>query len=176
MLPVEATKYSANTTADVGYQYEHHTGMLWTETSALQSIFSVIRRRKNSEAVHGIHVRMAAIPSENGDFVRWRLVSIEGNQYERYDGFADTQALKVFPVDCKGSRSTSHRARTSQDYCNHGRHFACFHTNMDELIHAHPPRETDPDGIVVWLLFKALILEQGEQHDCGRSTLTRKYS
>ena len=126
-----------------------------TETSALQSIFSVIRRRKNSEAVHGIHVRMAAIPSENGDFVRWRLVSIEGNQYERYDGFADTQALKVFPVDCKGSRSTSHRARTSQDYCNHGRHFACFHTNIDELIHAHTPRETEPDGIVVWLLFKA---------------------
>ena len=26
---------------------------------------------------------------------------------------------------------------------------------MDELIHAHPPRDTEPDCIVVWLLFKA---------------------
>ena len=26
---------------------------------------------------------------------------------------------------------------------------------MDEVIHAHPPRETEPDCIVVWLLFKA---------------------
>ena len=32
---------------------------------------------------------------------------------------------------------------------------ACFHKDMDELIHAHPPRETEPDGFVVWLLFKA---------------------
>ena len=31
---------------------------------------------------------------------------------------------------------------------------ACFHKHIDELIHAHPPRETEPDGIVVWLLFK----------------------
>ena len=33
--------------------------------------------------------------------------------------------------------------------------FACFHKDMDELVHAHPPRETEPDGLVVWLLFKA---------------------
>ena len=26
---------------------------------------------------------------------------------------------------------------------------------MDRLIHEHPPRETEPDVIVVWLLFKA---------------------
>ena len=26
---------------------------------------------------------------------------------------------------------------------------------MDELIHALPPRETEPDCIVVWLMFKA---------------------
>ena len=32
---------------------------------------------------------------------------------------------------------------------------ACFHTDMNELIHVHPPRETEPEGIVVWLLFKA---------------------
>ena len=97
MLPVEATKYSANTIADVGYQYEHHTGMLWDRDKCVAKHFSVIRRRKNSDAVDGTHVRMAAIPSEEGDFARWRFVSIEVNQHERYDGFADTQALKVFP-------------------------------------------------------------------------------
>ena len=32
---------------------------------------------------------------------------------------------------------------------------ACFHKDMDGLIHALPPRETEPDGIVVWLLLKA---------------------
>ena len=32
---------------------------------------------------------------------------------------------------------------------------ACLHKDMDELIHAHPPRETEPDGILIWLLFKA---------------------
>ena len=31
----------------------------------------------------------------------------------------------------------------------------CFHKDMDELIHEHPPRETEPECIVVWLLFKA---------------------
>ena len=25
---------------------------------------------------------------------------------------------------------------------------------MEELIHAHPPRETDPEDMIVWLLFK----------------------
>ena len=53
---------------------------------------------KKSEDVDGAHVRLAAIPSEKGDFVRWRLGSIEVNQHERYDGFADTQEVKVFPT------------------------------------------------------------------------------
>ena len=98
MLPVEAIKYSANTIADVNHQYEHCTGKLWDRDKCFAKHFSVIRRGKKSEANEGTHVRMAAIPSENGDLVRWRLVSIEVNQYERYDGFADTQALKVFPM------------------------------------------------------------------------------
>ena len=89
--------------------------------------FSVIRRGKKSEAIDGIHVRMAAILSENGDLVRWRLVSIDLNQYERFDGFADTQALKVFPMSTATSnKSTPHRARTSQDYCNLGCCFCVF--------------------------------------------------
>ena len=94
---------------------------------------------------------MAAIPSENGDLVRWRLVNIEVNQYDRYDGFADTQALKVFPMSIARA--------ASQRHTEHGHHnstaildatFACVHTDM-----AHPPREIEPDCIVVWLLFKA---------------------
>ena len=27
-------------------------------------------------------------------------------------------------------------------------------TDMEELIHAHPPREIDPENMIVWLLFK----------------------
>ena len=105
---------------------------------------------------------MAAIPSEDGDLVLWRLVS--NDQCERYDGFAGTQA--------------------SQRHTVHGHHkitaildaaIACFHPDMDELIHAHPPRETEPVCIVVWLLFQR-ILEQGEPHDCGRSIFAKKHS
>ena len=96
MLPTEAMKYSADTIADVSYQYEHYTQKLWDRDKCFAKHFSVIRRVKKREATDGFHVRMAVIPSENGDFVRWRLVSIEVNQYERYEGFADTQALKVY--------------------------------------------------------------------------------
>ena len=96
-----------------------------------------------------LKLRLTAIPSEQGDLVRWELGSIEVNQHE-------TQALKVFPM------STARAA--SQRHTEHERHkstaildttFACFDTDMDELIHAHPPRETEPDCILVWLLFKA---------------------
>ena len=73
-------------------------------------------------------MRVAAISSEKGDFVHWRLDSIEINQYEKYDGFADTQAVKVVPTS--KARATSqphtHRVRTSHDDCNHGRCFCMF--------------------------------------------------
>ena len=72
MLPIEAMKSSANTIAGVSYQYE------------LRS--SVIRRVKRSGAIDGTHVRMAAIPSENGDFVRWRLGRIKVDQPEKCNG------------------------------------------------------------------------------------------
>ena len=149
-------KYSVNSIADVSYQCEHYTGKLWDRDKCVAKHFSVIRRGKESEATDGTHVRMAAIPSENGDLVRWRLGSIEINQYERYDGFAEAQALKVFPMSVARA--------ASQRHTEHGHHkmtaildatFACFHTDMDELIRAHPPRETEPDCNVVWLLFKA---------------------
>ena len=50
-------------------------------------------RERKSEAVQGTYVRLAAIPSEKGDLVRWRLGRIEVKQHERYDGFGDTQAV-----------------------------------------------------------------------------------
>ena len=178
MLPIEAMKYSANTIAHFSYQHDHYTGKLWDRNKCVAKHYSVIRRGKKSEAIDGMHVRMAAIPSENGDLVRWRLVSSEVNQYERYDGSVDTQALKVFPMSIARA--------ASQRHTEHGHHkitaildatFACFHTDMDELIHAHPPRETETDCIVVsYGGCSKLILEQGKLHDCGRSTFARKYS
>ena len=122
MLPIEEMKSSVNKIADVRYLNEHCTGKLWDRDKCVAKHFSVIRRGKKSEAVDGTHVRLAAIRSEIGDLVRWRLVSIEVNQHERYDGFADTQALKVFPMSmARATKSTSHKARTSQASCNPGR-------------------------------------------------------
>ena len=111
MLPIEATKSSVNTIADVS---EHYTGKLCDRDKCVAKHFSVIRRGKKSEAVDGTHVRLAANPSEIGGLVRWRLVSIQVNQHERYDGFADTQALKVFPM--------SMARATSQRHTEHGHH------------------------------------------------------
>ena len=42
---------------------------------------------------------------------------------ERYDGFADTDALKAFPMSIARS---ARRARTSQDYRNPGRYYSVF--------------------------------------------------
>ena len=156
MLPVETMKYSANTIADVGYQYEHYTGKLWGRDKCVAKHFSVIRRGKKSETVDGTHVHLAASPSEKGDLVRWRLDSIEVKQHERYDGFADTQALKVFPMPMARAacqRHTVHGHRKITAILDATK--VCFFKELDELIHAHPPRETEPECIVVWLLFKA---------------------
>ena len=165
MLPVEATKYSWNTIADVGYQYEHYTGKLWDRNKCVakrkkevdqMEVFSVIRRGKKSEAVDGTHVRLAAIPSEKGDLVRWRFVSIEVNQHERYDGFADAQALKLFPMSMARAASQRHTVHCHRKITAIlDATTAWFHKDMDQLIHAHPPRETEPDSSVVWLLFKS---------------------
>ena len=124
-------KYSANTIADVSYQHEHYTGKLWDRDKCVAKHFSVIRRGKKSEAIDGIHVCMAAIPSENGDLVRWRLVSIEVNQYERYHGFADTQALKVFPMSIARA--------ASQRHTEHGHHkiTAILDTLLLRVSHRH---------------------------------------
>ena len=83
---------------------------------------------------------MAAIPFEVENLVRW-------------DGFADTQALKVFfmpTARAASQRHTEHVHRQSTAFLD-----ACFHTDMNELIRAHPPRETEPEGSVIQLLSKA---------------------
>ena len=64
-------------------------------------------------------------PSGNGDFVHWGLGSIEVNQHERYDGFANTQALKAFPMSmarAASQRHTEHGHRRILDAA-----MACFH-------------------------------------------------
>ena len=88
--------------------------------------------------------------------MRWRLGRIEVKQHERYCGFADTQAVKVFPMSVARAASQHHTV--------HGHRkinaildaiAACFHKDLQELIHEHPTRETEPECIVAWLLFKA---------------------
>ena len=49
---------------------------------------------------------MAAIPSETVDLTSWTIVSIGVNQHERYEGFADTQALQVFSMSTAKAAST----------------------------------------------------------------------
>ena len=66
------------------------------------------------------------------------------------NGFADAQALKVFSISttrAASQRHTEHVHRKSTTILD-----ARFHTDMNELSHAHPPRETHPESIVVWLL------------------------
>ena len=54
------------------------------ELDQLESL-GVIRRVKKSDATDGTHVRMKVIAHNKGDTVRWRLVKMEINQYERHD-------------------------------------------------------------------------------------------
>ena len=55
--------------------------------------------------------------------MRWRLGSIDVKQHEQYDGFADTQALKVFPTSKARAPSQRHKARTWPDHVNPGHVF-----------------------------------------------------
>ena len=51
LSPIEAMKYSTNTTADGSHQYEHCTQKLWDRNKYVAKHFSVIRREKKSEAL-----------------------------------------------------------------------------------------------------------------------------
>ena len=98
-----------------------------------ESCGSETRRVKKSEAIDGTHVRMKEIASENEDFVRWILASMEVNQRERCDVFAGTQALKV----CRMSIARA----ASQRHTEHGHRkiIALLDAAMYELIYSHPP-------------------------------------
>ena len=125
------------------------------ELDQLES-FGLIRRVNKSEATDGAHVRVMIIAHNKGDLVRWRLVSMEVNHYERHDVFAGTPALKVFRMLIATAASHSHP--------EHGHRkviaildvtVAFFHADMEDKIYAHPPAEAEPDRAVVWLLIKA---------------------
>ena len=55
----------------------------------------------------GIHMRVAAIPSEKGDLVRWRLGSIEVNEYEKVRRFHRHASIEsVSHVTGKSNKTT----------------------------------------------------------------------
>ena len=119
---------------------------------------------------------MKAIPSGKEHLVRWRLGSIEVNQHERCYGFADNQALNSFPMSSARAASQRHT-----EHCHRritailDSTLACFHTDMDELIHAHLQKKVS-QIVLSYGCCSQLILEQGKLLDCGRSTFARKYS
>ena len=80
---------------------------------------------------------------------------MEVHQYQRYDVFAGTPALKVFFMLIAKAASHSHP--------EHGHRkviaildvaLAFFHADMEDVKNAHPPAEAEPDRTVVWLLIK----------------------
>ena len=111
----------------------------------------MIRRVKKSEATDGTHVRMKINAHNKGDLVRWTLVSMEVNQYERHDVFAGIESVPQ--VERKSSQSQSHGHR--KIIANIDVAVAFFHVDMEDKICAHPPAEAEPDRTVVWLLIKA---------------------
>ena len=111
----------------------------------------MVRRVKRSEATDGTHVRMKIIAHNKGDLVRWRLVSMEDNQYGRH-----TSIESVPHVDRKRSQSQSHRTRASQDHRNPGRGSCIFSSRHGRReIRTSAPTEAEPDSTDVWLLIKA---------------------
>ena len=81
--------FSTNTTADSSHQYENHTGKLWVRDKFIAKHVSLIRRVKKTEAIDGTHGRMAAVPSEEGNLVRWKL---DETGY-RHDAYFDLSSL-----------------------------------------------------------------------------------
>ena len=72
-------KFHMNTIADVSRKYEHYDGKLGDRNKHFAEYFSVIRRGKKNEDSNCTQMRMAAIPSEVENLVRW-------------NGLADAQA------------------------------------------------------------------------------------
>ena len=67
-----------------------------------------------------------------------------------------THASVVFPMSMARAASQRHTVLGHRKITGIlDAAIACFHPDMDELIHAQPSRETEPECVVVWLLFKA---------------------
>ena len=146
MLPIEAMNYSANTIADVSHQYEHYARKLWDRNKYATKHFSVIRRGRKVRPLRVLMCVWQRSHLKSETLCAGDLAALRSSNTKKYDGFADTQSLKVFP--------TSEARATIQRHTEHGHRkiiaimdatFACSHTNMDNLIHAHPPRETVSD-------------------------------
>ena len=133
MSAIETTKddSAAETIDEDSRQYDYYTGEFLDRDKCIAGrkkerknfdqleSFGVIRRVKKSEATDRTHVRMKIIAHHKSDLVRWRLVSMEVNQYERHDVFAGTPRIESVPhVDRKSTKSQSPRTRASQDHRN----------------------------------------------------------
>ena len=155
MLSMETIKFSASTIADVSYQFQHYIGKLGDGNEHVAKHFGVIRRKKKSESIDGTKRRMAAVLIEAGNLGSWRFVNSKVNQIERYDEFADAQAVKVFLISM--ARAASQRLTELGHRKRIAILDACFHADMDELIHGRPPQETESWCIVVQLLLRAHV-------------------
>ena len=159
-LPIETMNSSSNTIDDVSCQYEQYTGKLWDRDKCVAKYCGGLRQGKANETIDETHVRTTAILSDEVDGKHWHIVRSGVDHHERYQSFADTQASKEVPM------LTTRTTNQSQTEYGHRKNTTTLNTtivflhtlvtitDMEELIHAHPPRETDPEDMIVWLLFK----------------------
>ena len=131
---------SANNIGEVRNQYEHYTAKLWDRDKYATKHFSVIRRGQKMRPLTILTCVWQRSHLKRGTLYAGVLAALRSISTKKYDGFADTQALKMF--------RTSKARAASQRHTEHG-HLqitsildTCLHTNVNELIHAHPPRET----------------------------------
>ena len=153
-------KVSANIIDDVSSQYEHYTGKLWDRDGCVVKHCGVLRQGNENETIDETHVRTTAILSGEVDGKHWKIVRSGVNQHKKYQNFADTQApkeVRMLTTRTTNQSQTEYGHRKNNTILNTT--FVFLHTfltvtDMEELIHAHPPTETDPDDMTVLLLFK----------------------
>ena len=153
-LPIETMKVSADIIEDVNSQYEHYTEKLSDRENC-----GVLRQGNENETIDETHERTTAILSGEVDGTHWKIVRSGVNQHKRYQDFADTQAPKeVGMLTTKTTKQSQTHYGHRKNYTILNTTFVFLHTlltvtDMEELIHAHPPRETDPDDMTVLELF-----------------------
>ena len=95
LLTIEAMKYSANKTGEVRASHRKVVGPRQVRCKAFSVRFDGGRKMRPLRILTCVWQRSHL---KKGDLVHGRLGSIEVKQHARYDGFADTQASKVFPT------------------------------------------------------------------------------